>query len=39
MTVTMKANRIHVFGVPEVILFEDVRRPTPGAAERNIVQL
>jgi hypothetical protein len=29
MTVTMKANRIHVFGGPEVILFEDVPRPTP----------
>jgi D-arabinose 1-dehydrogenase-like Zn-dependent alcohol dehydrogenase len=33
MTVTMKANRIHVFGGPEVILFEDVPRPTPGAGE------
>ena len=27
---TMKANRIHVFGVPEIILFEDVPRPTGG---------
>jgi len=33
MTVTMKANRIHVFGGPEVILFEDVLRPTPGTGE------
>lgn len=33
MTVTMKANRIHVFGRPEVILFEDVPRPTPGTGE------
>ena len=33
MTVTMKANRIHVFGGPEVILFEDVPRPTPGTGE------
>jgi D-arabinose 1-dehydrogenase-like Zn-dependent alcohol dehydrogenase len=33
MTVTMKANRIHVFGGPEVILFEDVPRPTPGRGE------
>jgi NADPH:quinone reductase-like Zn-dependent oxidoreductase len=33
MTVTMKANRIHVFGGPEVILFEDVPRPTPGTRE------
>jgi NADPH:quinone reductase-like Zn-dependent oxidoreductase len=33
MTVTMKANRIHVFGGPEVILFEDVPRPKPGARE------
>lgn len=33
MTVTMKANRIHVFGGPEVILFEDVPRPTPGPGE------
>jgi hypothetical protein len=39
MTVAMKANRIHVFGGPEVILFEDGRSATPGAAERNIVQL
>ena len=30
---TMKANRIHVFGGPEVILFEDVLRPTPGTGE------
>jgi NADPH:quinone reductase-like Zn-dependent oxidoreductase len=29
----MKANRIHVFGGPEVILFEDVPRPTPGTGE------
>jgi len=33
MTMTMKANRIHVFGGPEVILFEDVPRPTPGTDE------
>ncbi len=33
MTVTMKANRIHRFGGPEVILFEDVPRPTPGMGE------
>jgi NADPH:quinone reductase-like Zn-dependent oxidoreductase len=33
MTATMKANRIHVFGGPEVILFEDVPRPTPGTDE------
>jgi NADPH:quinone reductase-like Zn-dependent oxidoreductase len=33
MTVTMKANRIHRFGGPEVILFEDVPRPTPGTSE------
>ena len=33
VTVTMKANRIHVFGGPEVILFEDVPRPTPAAGE------
>ena len=33
MTVTMKANRIHVFGGPEVILFEDVPCPTPGTGE------
>ena len=33
MAVTMKANRIHVFGGPEVILFEDVARPTPGTGE------
>ena len=32
-TVTMKANRMHVFGGPEVILFEDVPRPTPGTGE------
>ena len=30
MTATMKANRIHMFGGPEVILFEYVPRPTPG---------
>jgi NADPH:quinone reductase-like Zn-dependent oxidoreductase len=29
----MKANRIHVFGGPEVIQFEDVARPTPGPSE------
>lgn len=29
----MKANRIHAFGGPEVILFEDVPRPTPAAGE------
>lgn len=33
MTVTMKANRIHVFGGPEVILFEDLPCPTPGTGE------
>ena len=33
MTVTMKGNRIHVFGGPDVILFEDVPRPTPGTGE------
>ena len=33
MAVTMKANRIYVFGGPEVILFEDVPRPTPGTGE------
>lgn len=33
MTVTMKATRIHVFGGPEVILFEEVPRPTPGTGE------
>jgi NADPH:quinone reductase-like Zn-dependent oxidoreductase len=33
MAVTMKASRIHVFGGPEVILFEDVPRPRPGAGE------
>ena len=33
MSVTMKANRIHRFGGPEVILFEDVPRPTPGTDE------
>src|SRR5215469_11738601 len=33
MTATMKANRIHVFGGPEVILFDDVPRPTPGTGE------
>jgi hypothetical protein len=30
MAVTTKANRIHVFGGPELILFEDVPRPTGG---------
>lgn len=29
----MKANRIHAFGGPEVILFEDVARPTPDPTE------
>jgi NADPH:quinone reductase-like Zn-dependent oxidoreductase len=33
MTVTMKANRVHRFGGPEVILFEDGPRPTPGTDE------
>jgi NADPH:quinone reductase-like Zn-dependent oxidoreductase len=33
MTVTMKANRVHMFGGPEVILFEDVPRPTLGTGE------
>jgi NADPH:quinone reductase-like Zn-dependent oxidoreductase len=33
MAVTMKANRIHVFGGPEVILFEDVPRPAPSSGE------
>lgn len=33
MTVTMKANRAHKFGGPEVILFDDVPRPTPGTDE------
>ena len=33
MTATMKANRIHMFGGPEVILFEDVPRPTPGTGD------
>ena len=33
MTVTMKANRIHAFGGPEVILFEDVPLPAPGTDE------
>jgi NADPH:quinone reductase-like Zn-dependent oxidoreductase len=33
MSVTMKANRIHVVGGPEVILFEDVPRPTPATGE------
>ncbi len=30
---TMKANRIHQFGPPEVITFEDVARPVPGEGE------
>jgi hypothetical protein len=30
MAVTMKADRIHVFGVPEIILFEGVPRKTGG---------
>ena len=29
----MKANRIHQFGPPEVIVFEDVERPEPGFGE------
>jgi NADPH:quinone reductase-like Zn-dependent oxidoreductase len=29
----MKANRVHRFGGPEVILFEDLPRPTPGTDE------
>jgi NADPH:quinone reductase-like Zn-dependent oxidoreductase len=29
----MKANRVHAFGGPEVIVFEDVPRPTPDASE------
>lgn len=33
MTGMMKANRIHVFGGPEVIVFEDVPRPAPGVGE------
>ena len=33
MSVTMKANRIRVFGGPEIIQFEDVPRPTPGVGE------
>src|SRR6516225_2590161 len=33
MAVTMKANRIHVFGSPDVIVFEDVPCPTPGTDE------
>jgi NADPH:quinone reductase-like Zn-dependent oxidoreductase len=30
---SMKANRIHRFGPPEVITFEDVERPVPGEGE------
>jgi NADPH:quinone reductase-like Zn-dependent oxidoreductase len=33
MSVTMKANRVHVFGGPEVVRFEDIPRPIPGAGE------
>lgn len=33
MPTTMKACRVHAFGGPEAILFEDVPRPTPGPAE------
>ena len=33
MSLTMKANRIHRFGGPEVILFEDVPRSAPGTDE------
>lgn len=33
MAITMKANRVHVFGGPEVIVFEDISRPTPGTGE------
>jgi NADPH:quinone reductase-like Zn-dependent oxidoreductase len=29
----MKANRIHRFGPPEVIVFEEVDRPEPGEVE------
>jgi NADPH:quinone reductase-like Zn-dependent oxidoreductase len=29
----MKANRIHRFGPPEVIVFEEVEKPSPGAGE------
>jgi NADPH:quinone reductase-like Zn-dependent oxidoreductase len=30
---TMKANRVHRFGPPEVIVFEEVERPVPGEGE------
>ena len=33
MILTMKANRVHAFGGPEVIVFEDIPRPTPGTGE------
>jgi len=29
----MKANRVHRFGAPDVISFEDIARPSPGAGE------
>jgi hypothetical protein len=29
----MKANRVHRFGAPDVILFEEIARPVPGADE------
>ena len=29
----MKACRVHRFGPPEVIVYEDVPRPVPGAGE------
>jgi NADPH:quinone reductase-like Zn-dependent oxidoreductase len=29
----MKANRVHRFGAPDVIRFEEVARPTPGSGE------
>lgn len=32
-TALMKAWRVHAFGAPEVMRFEDVPRPTPGLAE------
>jgi NADPH:quinone reductase-like Zn-dependent oxidoreductase len=30
---TMRANRVHRFGPPEVIVFEELARPQPGAGE------
>jgi hypothetical protein len=35
----MKAARIHNFGGPEVIVFEDVPRPMPGVAPTGTVVL